>query len=239
VVYRPFGEVYEDFDSAGFVIGNPSQDGIVWSVPFRFPGQYADPELGGKMWYNWNRYYIPELGRYNRADPIRDILVEKGIFNNVNVNGLLQYSLNSKNSNFSLIMRSNMSANILIGKFNSSVYTYNYSLGSPLVYTDFAGLLTRCREYCTAAAEVGGAGAALASAPAVPVAQAAGGIVFATGAAVSVFGPAVCKAECESMCNNDLCNWYCYEKTWYKPWEPFEMNDDCEEDPDCIRAKEN
>jgi len=72
VVYRPFGEVYEDFDSAGFVIGNPSQDGIVWSVPFRFPGQYQDPEdeLYNNIYYNWHRWYIPGIGRYNRADPV-------------------------------------------------------------------------------------------------------------------------------------------------------------------------
>jgi len=68
----PFGEVYEDFGSAGFVIGNPSQDGIVWSVPFRFPGQYQDPEdeLYNNIYYNWHRWYMPGLGRYNRADPI-------------------------------------------------------------------------------------------------------------------------------------------------------------------------
>jgi len=71
-VYMPFGEVYEDFGSAGFVIGNPSQDGIVWSVPFRFPGQYQDPEdeLYNNIYYNWHRWYMPGIGRYNRADPI-------------------------------------------------------------------------------------------------------------------------------------------------------------------------
>lgn len=31
-------------------------------------GQYYDTETG--LFYNWNRYYIPELGRYNRVDPI-------------------------------------------------------------------------------------------------------------------------------------------------------------------------
>jgi len=72
----PFGKVYEDFGSAGFVIGNPAQDGIVWEVPFRFPGQYQDPEdeLYNNIYYNWHRWYIPGFGRYNRADPVKNNL---------------------------------------------------------------------------------------------------------------------------------------------------------------------
>ncbi len=49
---------------------DPDGDGRYVSNPFRFPGQYADPELGGRIFYNWHRYYMPEFGRYNRADPL-------------------------------------------------------------------------------------------------------------------------------------------------------------------------
>ncbi|WP_447908334.1 RHS repeat-associated core domain-containing protein, partial [Serratia fonticola] len=39
------------------------------SNPLRFQGQYEDAESG--LYYNLNRYYDPELGRYLTADPVK------------------------------------------------------------------------------------------------------------------------------------------------------------------------
>jgi RHS repeat-associated protein len=40
-----------------------------WHCPFRWPGQYHDPETG--LHYNRYRYYDPESGQYASQDPIR------------------------------------------------------------------------------------------------------------------------------------------------------------------------
>jgi RHS repeat-associated protein len=38
------------------------------AMPLRFPGQYHDVETG--LFYNLNRYYNPDTGRYVTADPL-------------------------------------------------------------------------------------------------------------------------------------------------------------------------
>lgn len=53
-VYTPFGEAVPSIQT----IENP----------FRFPGQYYDPETG--LHYNYFRYYNPQTGRYLTPDPI-------------------------------------------------------------------------------------------------------------------------------------------------------------------------
>jgi RHS repeat-associated protein len=52
--WYPFGEVYDEFVST---------DNDV-----RFPGQIRDDETG--LYYNWHRYYSPQLGRYYQADQL-------------------------------------------------------------------------------------------------------------------------------------------------------------------------
>ncbi|WP_436870770.1 RHS repeat-associated core domain-containing protein [Acinetobacter courvalinii] len=53
------------WDSTAFGVGEP-QGTITFNL--RFPGQYYDAY--SKLFYNHNRYYNPELGRYMEVDPI-------------------------------------------------------------------------------------------------------------------------------------------------------------------------
>ena len=48
-----------------FGVGTPSGSA---TVNLRMPGQYYDSESG--LFYNWNRYYSPSIGRYISSDPI-------------------------------------------------------------------------------------------------------------------------------------------------------------------------
>ena len=59
---------YEQHCCARFGLGDPT--GTV-TFNLRFPGQYYDAGTG--HFYNHNRYYNPELGRYMEPDPERGI----------------------------------------------------------------------------------------------------------------------------------------------------------------------
>ncbi len=56
----PFGATYPNDD--------PDNDGVVFGLNLRFPGQYYDAETG--LHYNYFRYYDPSTGRYITSDPI-------------------------------------------------------------------------------------------------------------------------------------------------------------------------
>ncbi len=50
------------------VFGNINETVTLIEQPLRFAGQYHDRETD--LYYNWNRFYSPELGRYVTSDPI-------------------------------------------------------------------------------------------------------------------------------------------------------------------------
>lgn len=66
-----------------FGVGTPSGSA---TVNLRMPGQYYDAESG--LFYNWNRYYNPAIGRYISSDPIG---LEGGLntFNYADVNPVM------------------------------------------------------------------------------------------------------------------------------------------------------
>ena len=72
--HEAFGKAHLETD--------PDGDGTQLAFPFRFPGQYEDPETG--LHYNRYRYYSPEIGRYLSPDPL-------GQFDSAN---LYPYALN-------------------------------------------------------------------------------------------------------------------------------------------------
>ncbi|HKJ74267.1 MAG TPA: RHS repeat-associated core domain-containing protein, partial [Alphaproteobacteria bacterium] len=71
-VSEPGGPVVWKWISDPFGVGEPDQDpdgdGSSLTLGLRFPGQYADAEIG--LHYNYHRYYDPETGRYLTSDPI-------------------------------------------------------------------------------------------------------------------------------------------------------------------------
>jgi RHS repeat-associated protein len=59
---------YNAFGQATLTTPTATDDKPVIVSNLRFPGQVEDAETG--LYYNWHRYYDPEIGRYVTADPI-------------------------------------------------------------------------------------------------------------------------------------------------------------------------
>ncbi len=77
IVTDHLGTPREMFDEAGRLVWKAQLDiygvsaveaGVASDCPWRWPGQYEDPETG--LFYNFFRYYDPERGNYVSQDPI-------------------------------------------------------------------------------------------------------------------------------------------------------------------------
>ena len=105
-IYQPFGEIDRYLNAK---ISNN----------FRFPGQYED-ELTG-LYYNHFRYYIPNLGRYNRLDPY----------------GYLDLYVRYYNRRSFIFLKN---IHLLDDQIIHRNYHYLYAICNPISYYDFNGL---------------------------------------------------------------------------------------------------
>ncbi|WP_436897462.1 RHS repeat-associated core domain-containing protein [Acinetobacter gyllenbergii] len=150
------------WDSTAFGLGNPTG-----SVTFnlRFPGQYYD--VGSNQFYNHNRFYNPELGRYMEPDPIG---LEGGLnpyayagsnpVMNVDPSGL-SFSMMGPMNDFALsnsygspgLDLSNLSINYVTDKFMTYQNNYN-NLSNLQVYS--SPTVVRVLPFAAGAAAVDG-----------------------------------------------------------------------------------
>lgn len=77
------GDVVWQWDSEAFGNKLPTANNGI-TINLRFPGQYYDSETG--LYYNYYRYYDPEIGRYITSDPIG---LEGGLNTYAYVGGIL------------------------------------------------------------------------------------------------------------------------------------------------------
>jgi len=129
----PFGAT-DYWASTGITIGDLNTTGIVWLVPFRFPGQYQDFVDSLDLFYNWNRWYMPGMGRYTQADifNIGNLLSQK---NKVNCK---KYAQQLGIPNF-IGGCSDMLVKYYIQYDPRTQYDYAYAFNTPLNYSDRDG----------------------------------------------------------------------------------------------------
>jgi RHS repeat-associated protein len=122
---HPFG----DFDVKGATVALTATDGstVNYTVenPLRFPGQYNDypyraliTDNGKGPYYNWNRWYSPQQGRYYEVDPLS------------NETQYIPTAISSCGRQINSEMLLN----------GQPLYPYQYSDDNPVLYIDSSGL---------------------------------------------------------------------------------------------------
>jgi hypothetical protein len=126
--HYPFSESINEATVGGDMIVGGGTWQITWKPNFRFPGQYEDTDMGtaanSRPLFVQNHYreYMPRFGRYNRVDPIMDVLKGNGS------SALYGRHINSYFNYF------------LIAKQRLIILNYSYVINNPFRYYDIAGL---------------------------------------------------------------------------------------------------
>jgi RHS repeat-associated protein len=103
--------------------------------PLRLPGQYEDAETG--LYYNWFRYYEPEIGRYLTVDPLSMAFTQ--ILSQIELNNLVKALPNVSPSDVDQFIIANLLYAIRLANPQRND-PYSYVISNPITWIDPFGM---------------------------------------------------------------------------------------------------